>query len=36
LFPAIPFYNYKKVFNKSEKELRELDLPVFDIVVTDL
>ena len=31
LFPAVPFYHYKKVFNKSEKELRELGLPVFDI-----
>ena len=36
LFPAIPFYNYKKFFNKSEKELRGLGLPVFDVVMTDL
>ena len=33
LFPAIPFYNYKKFFNQSEKELRSLALPVLDLAV---
>ena len=34
LFPAIPFYNYKKFFNQSEKELRSLGLPVLDLAVS--
>ena len=31
LFTAIPFYNYKKVFINTKKELKELGMPVFDV-----
>ena len=31
LFTAIPFYNYKKVFISTKKELKELGMPVFDV-----
>ena len=31
LFPKLPFYNYKKVFVESEKELESLGLPIITL-----